>query len=577
MPDWTSRQAEGGVPADATFVTVSAEGDLSAETLLSSLALLKANNLSDVTAAATARTNLGLGTAATLNVGTAASNIVQLDGTAKMPAVDGSQLTNLPAAGIANVVEDLTPQLGGTLDANGKQVRLAKGADVASVAALALGTDGNYFDITGVIAITSIGTLGIGTVVTLHFDGILTLTHHAADLILPSGANIATAAGDEATFIEYAAGDWRCVNYTKANGQAVVGGVAGSDGQVQYNNGGVIGGAANLFYDDTNGNIGVGLSSFGTNGTKVVGVGVGVIPDDSPADGVQLYVQDVIQMANLVLLLNCNGVDAGITFTDTGPEAHVATANGNAQTDTAQQKFGTASGLFDGAGDYISIPDHADWDFLTGNFTVDLWVRFNSTAGAQALFEIGSYNNNTGILLQQSSGNLQVYINGGTIDKQVSWSPLTNTWYHIEMNRDASGIRLYIDGVEQGTPTANSESIGATQGVTIGARFDTAISPFNGWLDEIRVLNGRAAHTANFTPELAAYVPGNLAELKVRDEAGNITTLSPHNFTVIPEGRSEEMAWAHYGEKDGKRINVDMLKMARLVERLSGEKLVHIQ
>ena len=40
----------------------------------------------------------GLGTAATLNVGTSANNIVQLDGSARLPAVDGSQLTNLTAA-----------------------------------------------------------------------------------------------------------------------------------------------------------------------------------------------------------------------------------------------------------------------------------------------------------------------------------------------------------------------------------------------------------------------------------------------------------------------------------------------
>jgi hypothetical protein len=40
----------------------------------------------------------GLGTAATLDVGTSANNIVQLDGSARLPAVDGSQLTNLTAA-----------------------------------------------------------------------------------------------------------------------------------------------------------------------------------------------------------------------------------------------------------------------------------------------------------------------------------------------------------------------------------------------------------------------------------------------------------------------------------------------
>jgi len=65
------------------------------------------------------------------------------------------------------------------------------------------------------------------------------------------------------------------------------------------------------------------------------------------------------------------------------------------------------------------------------------------------------------------------------------------------------------------------------------------------------------------------------SELKVRDEAGNVTTLSPHNFSLIPEGPSEEMSWAYYSEKDGRKINVDMLKLARMVEQLTGEKLVY--
>ena len=45
-----------------------------------------------------ARTSLGLGTAAVLNTGTSANNIVQLDGNAKIPAVDGSQITNIVEA-----------------------------------------------------------------------------------------------------------------------------------------------------------------------------------------------------------------------------------------------------------------------------------------------------------------------------------------------------------------------------------------------------------------------------------------------------------------------------------------------
>ena len=50
-----------------------------------------------------------LGTAAALDVGTSALNVVQLDGSAKLPAVDGSQLTNLPSgASTLGALSDVT-------------------------------------------------------------------------------------------------------------------------------------------------------------------------------------------------------------------------------------------------------------------------------------------------------------------------------------------------------------------------------------------------------------------------------------------------------------------------------------
>jgi hypothetical protein len=66
------------------------------------------------------------------------------------------------------------------------------------------------------------------------------------------------------------------------------------------------------------------------------------------------------------------------------------------------------------------------------------------------------------------------------------------------------------------------------------------------------------------------------SELKVRDEADNVTVLSPHAFPLVK--KSETMAWSYYSEnhKAKKCVNIDMMKLARLVEKITGEKLVHI-
>ena len=92
------------------------------------------------------------------------------------------------------------------------------GADVASASELPVNVAGMFHDVTGTTSITSLAaaTNDTSKLKVLQFDGALTLTHHATDLILPGGANITTAAGDIGIFYEYAAGDWRCVSYQRA-------------------------------------------------------------------------------------------------------------------------------------------------------------------------------------------------------------------------------------------------------------------------------------------------------------------------------------------------------------------------
>lgn len=98
----------------------------------------------------------------------------------------------------------------------------AKGTDIASAATTDIGAaTGNFVDVTGTTTITALGTVQAGTQRTVRFAGALTLTHNAVSLILPTGANITTAAGDVATFRSLGSGNWVCVAYTRASGLAL--------------------------------------------------------------------------------------------------------------------------------------------------------------------------------------------------------------------------------------------------------------------------------------------------------------------------------------------------------------------
>ena len=161
-----------------------------------------------------------------------ALSIINLAGTTEVPVsafmetvlddtTAAAARTTLGAGTLDDVVSDPTPQLGGFLDPNSNYIGRAKGADIASADPLVVGTDGDYFDVTGTTGFAAM-TVAADRHFFLQFDGALTLTHHATNLDLPGEANITTAAGDVAECFSTGANTVQVVNYTKADGTAVV-------------------------------------------------------------------------------------------------------------------------------------------------------------------------------------------------------------------------------------------------------------------------------------------------------------------------------------------------------------------
>lgn len=214
-------------------------------------------------------------------------------------------------------------------------------------------------------------------------------------------------------------------------------------------------------------------------------------------------------MANTKALLHFDGADGGTTFTDWG--GHTFTGAGNAQLDTAQKKFGTASLLLDGNGDYLTTPDSADWD-LGDNWTIDFWVRFASTTGAQCFLQQFQDGLNFWTIEKMADHRLRIRIYD---EAEVAVYRTTNvptfsadTWYHLEFAHNGStNFLIFVDGVSFALTqdvawTSNRTYAGQ---LNIGRNEDLGGAYVNGWIDELRFVTGETKHTSNFTPETAAY------------------------------------------------------------------------
>lgn len=113
--------------------------------------------------------------------------------------------------------------VGGIIDPTGELAKYAiQGTNIASANSIDLGAATGYFAlITGTTTINSMGIASAGTPRLVIFTGALTLTHNAVSLVLQTGANIVTAAGDRAVFASLGSGNWECLFYERATGKAL--------------------------------------------------------------------------------------------------------------------------------------------------------------------------------------------------------------------------------------------------------------------------------------------------------------------------------------------------------------------
>jgi len=204
--------------------------------------------------------------------------------------------------------------------------------------------------------------------------------------------------------------------------------------------------------------------------------------------------------ANTALLLHFDGTAGSAAFP--AATGQTVSVTGSVAVNNSVSKF-SGSGGFNGSSSYLTVPDSADWNLGTSNFTVDWWeYRTANNAGAP----VGRNPTSTyayligygGVLYMSSAGSAWDISNGRVINQTL------NTWVHCAVVRSGSTFYIFKNGVQTDTWTSSASIFSPAGPLSIGYQQSNP-SAFSGYLDELRFSKGIARWTSGFTPPNAAY------------------------------------------------------------------------
>jgi len=270
----------------------------------------------------------------------------------------------------------------------------------------------------------------------------------------------------------------------------------------------------NAFIDQYEDSTGIDTTSTATrNANEYVSAGSSVTPD-----------------ANTLLYMSCDGVNDGTTFTDEGPTGHTLVTEGNAHTDTAVKKFGTASLQCDGTGDAVTVTGSdasgSVFEFDSGDWTIECWM-YPSSSGASEDYLASKIDTDRGAYdswswqITHSNRYLRIDLEpnsapSGGATTLNSTASAHDTWQHVAVVREGSTVTHYRDGNGVGNMTFTDAIYPATgYKVAIGAMNDGNYS-WLGYLDTFRISDIARYSGATYT------VP-----------TGPDATTSPFKYTTV--------------------------------------------
>jgi hypothetical protein len=184
-------------------------------------------------------------------------------------------------------------------------------------------------------------------------------------------------------------------------------------------------------------------------------------------------------------------------------------------------KFGGGAIDFDSFGRILRLPgDGSPLNFGAGDFTIEAWHRPTSVTAGAATGGIFATTDGTnhGVQFDITAGKLRIRLTSASAGTFVTMSSTNNVaawpnWSHLAVTRSGGTVRLFINGVLEGTATGVTGTVrptsstirpivGSTAPASIGS---SSLNHLDGDLDDLRVTLGVARYVAAFTPPIASF------------------------------------------------------------------------
>ena len=179
--------------------------------------------------------------------------------------------------------------------------------------------------------------------------------------------------------------------------------------------------------------------------------------------------------------------------------AKSAIAYSSAVTSTSDKKFGSSSLLCTGnATDLVEVLSDVDFQFGSGNYTIEAWINPISFTGntIETIVSKGTTNSDAfRMYLSKSGSNYYLTARHGNTVATGSTVISSGVWTNITVVHSGTNLKVYINGLLDGSATGASDNVNNTDPLNIGS---DGTNNFVGYIDELRISNV-ARYSGTFT------------------------------------------------------------------------------